>query len=59
MFYNILKDEADLELLLLINYCRNENDEIFSERSRECCFNNLVERRLIDNEIRFRAYFRV
>lgn len=57
--YNILEDEADEELLLLANYFRNENDEMFSERSREGCFNALIQRHLIDNETRFRAYFRV
>lgn len=57
--YNMLEDEADDELLLLANYFRDEEDEMFIERSREGCYNILVERRLIDNEIRFRAYFRV
>lgn len=32
---------------------------MYIERSREGCFNILVERHLIDNETRFRAYFRV
>ncbi|KAL4148857.1 hypothetical protein QTP88_003002 [Uroleucon formosanum] len=56
--YNILEDEADEELLLIANCLREEDNEIFTERSREGCFNILVERRLIDNETRFRAYFR-
>lgn len=59
MLYNILEDEADEELLLLANHFRNENDEMFSQRSREGCFSTLIQRRLIDNETRFRAYFRV
>lgn len=57
--YDMLEDEADEELLLLTSYFRDEDDEMFSERSREGCFNTLVQRRLIDNETRFRAYFRV
>lgn len=57
--YNILEDEADEELLLLANYFRDEKNEMFTERSREGCYNILVERRLIDNEYRFHAYFRV
>lgn len=58
--YSILEDEADEELLLLASYFGDEDDEMFSERSREGCFNALlVQRHLIDNEIRFRAYFRV
>lgn len=57
--YNILEDEVDEELLLLANYFRDEKDEMFTEWSREGCYNILVERRLIDNEYRFRAYFRV
>jgi len=57
--YNILEDETDEELLLIANCLREEDNEMFTERSREGCFNILVERRLIDNETRFRAYFRV
>jgi len=57
--YGMLEDEADEELLLLASYFRDEDDEMFSERSREGCFNTLVQRRLIDNETRFRGYFRV
>lgn len=57
--YNILENKADEELLLLANYFRDEDDKMFSERSREGYFNILVERCLIDNETRFRAYFRV
>jgi len=57
--YNILEDEADEKLLLIANCLREEDKEMFTERSREGCFNILVERRLIDNETRFRAYFRV
>lgn len=53
------EDETGGELLLLANYFCNENDEMFSERNREGCFNTLIQRRLIDNETRFRAYFRV
>lgn len=57
--YNILEDEADEELLLLASYFRDENDEIVSERSREGCYNTLIRRRLVDNETRFKSYFRV
>jgi len=35
MLYNILEDEADEELLLFANHFRNENDEMFSQRSGE------------------------
>lgn len=53
-----MEDEANEELLLFENYFRNKN-KIFNELSKEGCFNILVQRSLIDNEIRFRAYFRV
>ncbi|KAL5245938.1 hypothetical protein ACI65C_013346 [Semiaphis heraclei] len=57
--YNLLEDEADDELLLLVHLFREESDAMYSERNREGCYNNLIQRRLIDNETRFRAYFRV
>lgn len=57
--YNFIEDEADEELLLLVHLFREESDRIYSERNMEGCFNNLIQRHLIDNETRFRAYFRV
>ncbi|VVC44233.1 Hypothetical protein CINCED_3A013162 [Cinara cedri] len=60
MIFNILEDEADEELLPLANHLRNENDEMFSQRSREeGCFSTLIQMRLIDNETRFREHSRV
>jgi hypothetical protein len=57
--FNLLEDEADDELLLLAYLFREESDEMYSERNREGCYNNLIHRRLIDNETKFIAYFRV
>jgi hypothetical protein len=42
MLYTILEYEADEELLLLANNFRNENHEMFSQRSREGCFSTLI-----------------
>lgn len=53
--YNLLKDE----LLLLAHLFREESDTIYSERNKEGCYKNLVHRRLINDDTRFRAYFRV
>lgn len=57
--YNLLEDEADDELLLLVHLFREGSDAMYSERNREGCYNNLIQRRSIDNETRYRAYFRV
>ncbi|CAI6370710.1 unnamed protein product [Macrosiphum euphorbiae] len=57
--YNLIEDDADEELLLLSLYFIEESDDIYNERKREGCFNNLIQRRLIDNESKFKAYFRV
>jgi len=58
--YSLLEDEADDELLLLVHLYRDESGgEMFPERKKEGCYNNLIQRRLIDSETRFRAYFRV
>lgn len=37
--FNLLEDGADDEPMLLTSYFREEDDEIFSERSREGSFN--------------------
>jgi hypothetical protein len=49
MFYNISKDEADKERLLISNYFRNENNEMFSERNREGSFNTLIQKPIQDS----------
>jgi len=56
--YNLLEYEADDKLLLLAHLFREETYEMYSKRNRECCY-NLIQRRLIDNETRFRVYFQV
>ncbi|CAI6358418.1 unnamed protein product [Macrosiphum euphorbiae] len=48
-----------LELLLLVHLLRDESHEMYRGRDSEGCYNNLIQRRLIDSESRFRAYFRV
>lgn len=57
--YNLLEDEADDEHLLLAHLLRKESNGIYSERNRKGYYNNLIYRRLIDNDTRFRTYFRV
>ncbi|VVC42330.1 Hypothetical protein CINCED_3A023569 [Cinara cedri] len=49
MLFNILEDEADEKLLLLANHLRNENDEKFSQRSREGRFNQSQEEHHVNN----------
>jgi len=57
---DLMNDEANDELLLLLFYLFiEENDEMYSEWNREGCYNNLIQRRLINNETKFRAYFQV
>lgn len=54
--YNLMEDEAEDEILLLTKL-RDKSDEMFSKRNKEGCYNNLIQRRLTDNNTRFRAYF--
>jgi len=42
--YNLIEDDADEELLLLSLYFREESDDIYNERKREGCFNNLIQK---------------
>lgn len=58
ILYSILKDEANKELLLCASYM-GEQDKTFSERKRVGSFNILIQRRLIDNETKFRSYFKM
>lgn len=45
--YNLIEDDADEELLLLSLYFREESDDIYNERKREGCFNNLIQKQWI------------
>lgn len=53
MLHNILKGKTDEDLLLLTNYFRKKNNEMFSERKMEGCFNTVIQRSLINNKTRF------
>jgi len=53
--YSILEDKTDDDLLLFACYFRGEIDKIFNKQS----FNNLIQKSLINNETRFKSYFRV
>lgn len=54
----ILQEEIDI-ITTIHNSTRNSASQLFQKRSSEGAFKLLIHRHLLDDEVKFKAYFRV